>query len=204
MTIIQRSPHGKLWLVGLTLVLVVVGTLLAYAFTQHSVNRIADFADRKQEEERAREDVEHFNAIQDRLLNPSWGVAPEKLAAVSIGMTGDEVKQALEYPYGLGMEMSPYLHTFDDHHWVVHDIPVTDVGYIQLVFIDRQLVGIGSIDPGIGRLCGGDCLMNMLQDERDWLEGLPYQVEGKCPVCGSRDVLPFGSTLDQLQKELNR
>jgi len=200
---LARLRHRNLILVGVLATLSVVSPFFVYMLSRHYSDRMAEFAEHVEAEDRAQQKAKIAQEFQERLTSPASGTTPEKIAALSIGMTGKEVQRILDHPYSLGVEMFPYLHRVDDHYWVVNDIPIKDVGYVQAVFIDEKLVGLGSLDPAVGRLCAG-CLMDMLSGDRGWLAGLPFQVQGHCPVCGSNEVVPFGATLDSLQKSLSR
>lgn len=189
--------------IGLLVALTVLCPVFVYAFTRYSFDRIDERAVQAEREDRARQREDRARRIYDQLTSPRSGTTPEQISAVSIGMMAEQVEPILGLPHNLAIEIFPYYYTYNDLNWVVNDIPIKDVGYVQAVFINRQLVGLGSLDPNDGRLCGG-CLEDMLRGERPWRAGLPFHVRGECPVCGSSRTVPFGVTLDRLQQSLYR
>lgn len=199
--------HRSLILIGVLVTLTVVCPLFVYKFTRYSFDRLDERLDERAvqawREDREQQEEDRERRIHDRLTSPISGTTPEQISAVSIGMMAEEVELILGSPHNLGIEHFPYIYYYNDLNWVVNDIPIKDTGYVQAVFINRQLVGLGSLDPNIGRLCGG-CLEDMLRGKRPWLAGLPFHVEGECPVCGSGKVVPFGVRLDSLQQSLYR
>ena len=186
-----RFRHRNLILIGVLLTLTVVFPFIAFNITVYSLDQTEERAAQANREERERQEEQRVGEMYDLLTNPKSGTTPEKIAAVSIGMMAKEIEPILGLPWNLGIEIFPYNHSYNDFDWVSNDIPIKGVGYVQAVFIDRQLVGLGSLDPNDGRLCGG-CLEDMLREERPRLEGLPYHLKGECPVCGSSKVVPFG------------
>ncbi|PCJ56517.1 MAG: hypothetical protein COA73_11975 [Candidatus Hydrogenedentota bacterium] len=182
---LKNSSIRTLLLRSILIILTIVVPLLVYKFTTSTLVKIDERAEQTEKENREQE-------ILERLTNPKSGTTPELIAALDIGMTGKEVQSTLKYPYRLEIEMFPYNHTYHGLDWFSKDIAIKGFGYVQAVFIERQLVGIGSLDSNVGRICGG-CLEDMLLGERPRQNGLPYHVDGKCPVCGSEKVVPFGS-----------
>jgi len=164
-----------------------------------SLDRMGEEAWHADLEGRARVQAFWAKKWQELQSIPKSGTTPEKVASVSIGMSVDEVQSTLGLTRKGGKDLPPYTYQFGDHHWMSNEIPIEGVGFIQAVFIDEQLVGLGSLDLEVGRLCGGGCLDNMLRGERSWLEGLPYQVERTCPVCGSEKRVPPGRERDKLR-----
>lgn len=132
--------------------------------------------------------------ITNKMPVPDTGTTPQKISALSIGMTADEVDSTLQLPYNVGIEVFPFNYKYNDASWVSNELPIKNVGYVQAVFIQKQLVGLGSLDPDVGPLCGG-CLMDMMDGKRPLRAGLPNHVQGNCPICGSQKVVPFGATL---------
>ncbi len=187
-----RFPHRNLTLIGVLVTLTVVFPFLAYNTTVYSLDQAEERAALANREERELQEEQRVREINDLLTNPKSGTTPEKIAAVSIGMMGEEVQKILDYPYGLGAGVFGQGRASAGHYWISNDIAIKGVGYVQTVFIDRRLVGLGSLDPKVGRLCGG-CLEDMLHGKRPWFAGLPFHVEGECPVCRSRKVVPFGA-----------
>jgi len=182
---LKNSSIRTLLLRSILIILTIIVPLLVYKFTASTLVKIDERAAQTEKDNREQQ-------ILEILTNPKSGTTPELITALSIGMTGKEVQSILKYPYGLGSEMFPFNHTYNGLDWASNDIAIKDVGYVQAVFIERQLVGIGSLDSNVGRICGG-CLEDMLLGERPTREGLPFHVDGKCPVCGSEKVVPFGS-----------
>lgn len=197
-----RFRHRDLILIGVLVTLIVVFPLIAYNTTVYSLDQAEERSALANREERGRLEEQRLREINDLLSNPKSGTTPEKIAAVSIGMMAKEVEPILGLPWNLGIEIFPYNHRYNDFDWVSNDIPIKGVGYVQAVFIDRQLVGLGSLDPNDGRLCGG-CLEDMLRGERPWLSGLPFHVEGECPECGSSKVVPFGARWSRYNNQKN-
>ena len=200
---IERLRYGKILLMGVFVTLTTVCLYMAFNFTLYSSNRLDERTRQGAREDRMRQQEDHARQVHDLLTNPKFGTTPKQISALSIGMMAEEVESILGLPENLGVEIFPYNYRSGNRSWVVNDIPIKSLGYVQAVFIDRQLVGLGSLDSGDGRLCGG-CLQDMLRDKRPWLAGLPFHVEGDCPVCSSNEVVPFGVTLDSLQKSLYR
>ena len=185
----------NLMLIGVLTMLAITIPLFVFNFANryfdYSTQQSHNLAAQARKDARTQRVEKNRQRTHDRLINPGSGTTPELVAALSIGMTGEEVQKTLNYPYTLGFEIFPYNHTYNGVDWMSNDIAIKGVGYVQAVFIESQLVGLGSLDPNDGRVCGG-CLEDMLRGERPRLEGLPYHVNGKCPVCGSDKVVPYG------------
>jgi hypothetical protein len=156
-------------------ILIVLGSILVYRGTSDSTKRIDEPAEEAQ------------------ILIPTTGTSSPKIAALSIGMMAHEVEPILGLPYNLGIEIFPFNYKYNGSNWVSNELPIKDVGYVQAVFIEKRLVGLGSLDPHVGRLCG-NCLMDIIDGIRPFLDGLPNQVQGICPTCESNKAVPFGAT----------
>ena len=193
----SRYRNG-IW-IGLLVAFTAASPFVVYRVVMESLDRMGEQGRVAELEARARVEAVWSERMREFVSNLRSGTTPEKVASVSIGMMADEVQSSLGLPHTLGLELPPYSYRYEDHTWVPNDIPIRGAGYIQAVFIDERLVGLGSLDPKVGRLCGGGCLDNMLRDERPWLDGLPYQVGGTCPVCGSTKRVPVNATLNNLR-----
>lgn len=200
---LESVGHGRKIVVGAFLALISVCLFLVYTFTLRAMEQRDERIYQAAAEERAKKKALRVQQVYDRLTNPQSGTTPEQMASISIGMTAKEVQSTLGLRSRLGFEIFPYSHRTNGHDWVSDDIPIKGIGYVQGVFIDRQLVGLGSLDPNVGRLCAG-CLQDMLHGKRPWGDGLPFQVDGECPVCASSELVPFGVTVGNLQEHLYR
>ena len=188
---LTRQRHRSVMLVCVLVTLTAASPFLAHKLLIYSFDRIDERAEQAELDAIAqRQDYreQQEKARHERFTNPVSGVTLEQIEAVTIGMTADEVELAIKYGYDLGIGGFPFSHRHNDLYWTADEIAVKGVGHIQAVFISKQLVGLGSLDPGVGRLCGG-CLNDMLRGERDWIDGLPYQADGSCPICGSQKVI---------------
>ena len=180
---------------GVAVVLTITFPFLAYSATPILFDKLdrlraeRDAGEARAEKERVAEELRLERL--ERLTNPTSPTTADMLADVQIGMKADDIEDLLQYPYDLGIEIYPFSNEYNKLSWYSHDIPIDGVGWVQAVFIGEQLVGLGSLDPNDGRVCGG-CLEDMLEGERSWRAGLPYHANGRCPVCKSELVVPFG------------
>ena len=181
---LTRPRNRSLMLISVLVILTVASPFIAHKILFDTFDQIDARAEQAKRDEIAKKE----GARYERLTNPISGATREQIAAVSIGMTDDEVELAINYGYDLGIGGFPVSHRHNDLHGTADEITIKGVGHIQAVFIEKQLVGLGSLNPNDGRLCGG-CLDDMLNGNRDWPDGLPYHVNGLCPVCKSEKVI---------------